>query len=217
MCQPTSSITNNFPFPAFRCRSNRTTDGAVTYGRIVRDQHRVHLCVQPPLCGRKLGVRCGGARFDGDGRPDHRHPIQYRWPLRIECRHEPTHEPCDPDDGREKSLFVGRSLLHRPVQPFLLGWPDSARRWYLLRPPDCGVAWSRLRELRRHYFLAVVVRHQCAYVRSIASAMFSGVSGLPQPSRTGYNMQCPNFSMVDHFAPEVQRWGQEYPLDERSG
>ena len=46
------------------------------------------------------------------------------------------------------------------------------------------------------------------------SAMFSGMSAPPQPSRTGYNLQCPNFTMVDHFAPEVQRWGQEYPLDE---
>ena len=45
-------------------------------------------------------------------------------------------------------------------------------------------------------------------------AMFSGMWAPPQPSRTGYDMRCPNLTMVDHFAPDVQRWGQDYPLDE---
>jgi hypothetical protein len=47
------------------------------------------------------------------------------------------------------------------------------------------------------------------------AAIYSGQrSGFQQPSRTGYTLRCPNLTMVDHFAPNVPRWGQEYPLDE---
>ena len=45
-------------------------------------------------------------------------------------------------------------------------------------------------------------------------AIYSGMWGPTQPYRTGYSLECPNFTMVDHFAPTVPRWGQEYPLDE---
>jgi hypothetical protein len=45
-------------------------------------------------------------------------------------------------------------------------------------------------------------------------AIFSGMWGPAQPSRPGYSLECPNLTMVDHSAPNVPRWGQEYPLDE---
>ncbi len=61
---------------------------------------------------------------------------------------------------------------------------------------------------------------QLSYISNVRTfgrspaAVYSGYSGISQPSRTGYSMLCPNLTMVDHFAPNVPRWGQEYPLDE---
>ena len=36
----------------------------------------------------------------------------------------------------------------------------------------------------------------------------------PQPYRPGYSMRCPTLTFVDHYYPELPRWGQEYPLFE---
>ena len=80
--------------------------------------------------------------------------------------------------------------------------------------PDCGVARSQLRELRRHHFVAVLVRLQCADVRSFAERRCSAECGDCSTLAIRIYLRCPNFTMVDHFAPEVPRWGQEYPLDE---
>jgi hypothetical protein len=47
------------------------------------------------------------------------------------------------------------------------------------------------------------------------SAVYSGnASEDPQPYITGYSMRCPTLTLVDHFHPELPRWGQEYPLFE---
>jgi hypothetical protein len=45
-------------------------------------------------------------------------------------------------------------------------------------------------------------------------AIYSGMWDVAQPTRPGYSLQCPNFTLVDHYAPDLPRWGQEYPLFE---
>jgi hypothetical protein len=43
-------------------------------------------------------------------------------------------------------------------------------------------------------------------------AIYSGMWDVAQPTRPGYSLQCPNFTLVDHYAPDLPRWGQEYPF-----
>ncbi|MCW9064735.1 MAG: S41 family peptidase, partial [Ignavibacteriaceae bacterium] len=45
--------------------------------------------------------------------------------------------------------------------------------------------------------------------QAIYSGMWSGVA--PQPYKAGYSLECPNLTLVDHYDPEIPRWGQEYP------
>lgn len=43
------------------------------------------------------------------------------------------------------------------------------------------------------------------------AAAYSGMWQSQQPSRPGYNLRCPNFTLVDHYLPSEVRWGQEFP------
>jgi hypothetical protein len=43
------------------------------------------------------------------------------------------------------------------------------------------------------------------------AAVYSGMGNGTQPSRPGYSFQCPNLTLVDHYQPNLPRWGQEYP------
>jgi hypothetical protein len=61
---------------------------------------------------------------------------------------------------------------------------------------------------------------QLSYVSNVRTfgrppmAVFSGWGFFSHPSRPGYYLRTPDITLVDHFAPNLPLWGQEYPLDE---
>jgi hypothetical protein len=99
--------------------------------------------------------------------------------------------------------------------------PSNPSWWNGEIPNDAGTFYDRP--------IAVLLGPNCYSYGDISSWQFSYIPNArmfgrpPQaiysgfsdgPVRTGYTLLCPTLTLVDHYNPEIPRWGEEYPLFE---
>jgi len=210
----TDEVNNQqLPIPGVPMPADRTTDGAVTYGRIegtnigyIYVYNHGYAAVSSEFDAAVLALMGTNGLII-----DIRFNLGGRYGLNAGMSRLMNHATLTMD-GRARSSAVDLYSIGHYNPSFWIGnIPDDVGTFYdhpiaVLLGPNCG-SYGDLTSWQFSY-----VSNARMFGQS-PRAMFSGISG-SQPSRTGYNMRCPNLTFVDHFAPEVPRWGQEYPLDE---